>query len=253
MKRLTLRYGVLGSLVGALLLFAHELKAADHLDSATTLAPLPLADINDVYAWMTPDGQKVNLVMTISPGDNGTRHFSPGVQYVFHVTSKAGLGVGQAGGTETRIICTFASDLAAKCWIGDNPVKDYVEGDPTSIEGITSFDAKVRMFAGRRSDPFFFNLQGFRDAVAAVKATGGITLDAAGCPNNVDATAAAALRAKVQQAAQATATAPCAIDNADCFKHLKVLAIVMQVDKSLLLDAGQTTVGVWASTHMGTP
>lgn len=236
--------------MAAALLFASDLKAADHLDSATTLAPLPLADINDVYAWMTPDGLKVNLVMTISPGDNGQRHFGAGVLYTFHVTSKAGLGVGQAGGTETRIICQFASDLAAKCWIGDNPVKDYVEGDPTNVEGITSFSGKVRLFAGRRSDPFYFNLQGFRDAVTLVKGAGALNLDAAGCPTNVDATTAAAVRAKVQEAAQAAATAPCAIDNSDCFKHLKVIAIVMQVDKSLLLASGQTTLGVWGSTNL---
>lgn len=248
MKKLARYIGAAGLGLSALL-FSTDVKAADHLDSPSLTAN-PLADINDVYAWMTTDG-KLNVAMTVSPNDNGTRHFSTAVLYVFHITSKAGLGVGQAGGTETKIICQFANDLDAKCWIGDSPVKDYVEGDPSGAAGVTSFDEKVRLFAGRRSDPFFFNLQGFRDAVTAVKGTAGITLDAAGCPNNLADAAVAGFRTKLQEGGQAAATAPCATDHADCFKHLKVKAIVLQLDKSLVLEAGQTTVGVWASTHMG--
>ena len=250
MTKLTLRNGAAAVGAGLIaLLLSQGVKAADHLDSATTLGPLPLADINDVYTWMSPDGLKLNLVMTISPGDNGTRHFSTGVQYVFHVTSKGGLGIGQPDGTETRIICVFESDVSGACWVGDNPTKDYVVGDPSKIGGQTSFSGKVHMFAGRRSDPFFFNLQGFRDGVAAVKAAaGGFTPDAAGCPTNADG---AAVRLKLQEAAQLTAQAPCATDHADCFKHLKVLAIALQVDLSLVLDAGHTTVAVWGSTNMG--
>jgi hypothetical protein len=128
-------------------------------------------------------------------------------------------------------------------------VKDYVQGDPSATAGMVSADGKLRVFAGRRSDPFFFNLQGFRDGVAAVKAAaGGLTFDAAGCPTNADA---AGVRAKLQEAAQLTAQAPCATDHADCFKHLKVQAIALQVDTSLVLDAGHTTVAVWGSTNMG--
>jgi hypothetical protein len=247
LTKLTLRDGAVGLGLIALML-SQGVKAADHIDSAS-LATNQLADINDVYAWMTPDALKLNLVMTISPADNGTRHFGPGVQYVFHVTSKSGLGIGQPDGTETKIICVFQSDVSGACWIGDSPTKDYVEGDPSQISGQTSFSGKVHMFAGRRSDPFFFNLQGFRDAVTAAKAAAGtLTLDAAGCPTNADA---AALRLKLQEGAQAAATAPCATDHADCFKHLKVQAIALQLDTSLVLDAGHTTVAVWGSTHMG--
>jgi hypothetical protein len=233
------------------LLLTHDVRAADHIDSPA-LSTTPLADINDVYAWMTPDARTVNLVMTLSPADNGLRKFGPGVQYVFHVTSKSGLGVGQADGTETKILCTFTSNTAAKCWIGTDTVKDYVEGDPSQIGGAKSDDRKVILFAGRRSDPFFFNLQGFRDAVTLVKSLTGLTFDAAGCPNNLTDVQVASVRTKLTQGAQAAATAPCATDHADCFKHLRVQAIVLQIDKTLLLDAGHTVVAVWGSTHMGT-
>lgn len=249
--RALFRGGVVAGLGFAAVLLAHDVKAADHIDSPT-LAPTPLADINDVYAWMTPDANTVNLVMTLSPADNGLRKFGPGVQYVFHVTSKSGLGVGQTDGTETKILCTFTSNTAAKCWIGTSTVKDYVEGDPSQIGGAKSDDRKVTLFAGRRSDPFFFNLQGFRDAITLVKSLAAtLTFDAAGCPNNLTDPQVASVRAKLQQGAVSTATAPCATDHADCFKHLRVQAIVLQVDKSLLLDPTHNVVAVWGSTHMG--
>ena len=75
--------------VGCALLLAGRVHA-DHNDS-TTLATRAMGDINDVYAWMSADGGKVNLVMTVSPADPGDRTFGPSVQYVFHVTSKTGM------------------------------------------------------------------------------------------------------------------------------------------------------------------
>ena len=248
-----------GALAVGLSLFVVQQKshAADHLD-APGVTTNPLADINDVYTWMESAGAaaptKVNLVMTVSPGDDGTRTFGPGVQYVFHVTSKANdsngdgnldYGVGIPAGTETKVICTFASNTSAQCWVGGN--KDYITGDPTATAGITSASGKVKMFAGRRSDPFFFNLQGFRNAVASVEAaSSSLTLNAAGCPNLTSTTAAAL----VEQlgASQVTPAPPCATGT-DCFANLNVMALVLQVDKSLLNATGNDVVSVWASTH----
>jgi len=235
--------------------------AADHLDSAN-LASNPLADINDVYVWMNGDATKVNLAMTISPADPGDRVFGPDVQYVFHVTSKTDLGVLVPGGDETRVICTFASSASAECWIADNDgTKDYVTGDPSNASGITSQSGKVRLFAGRRSDPFFFNLQGFRDAVAAVKQTSMDPLfqvDAAGCPIRCSTTdlncGAAAGAVRTVLAAQRPLPDPapvpaCPEDNRDCFINLDVLAIVLQADKTLFNSNDNTTIAVWGSTH----
>ena len=252
MKHVAFRIAAAAGLGVAALLLAHNVKAADHIDSPT-LSPTPVADINDVYAWVTPDKLKVNLIMTLSPADNGLRKFGPGVQYIFHVTSKGGNGVGQPDGSETTIVCTFTSNTAIKCWIGTSPVKDYVEGDPSQVSGAKSDDRKVVVFAGRRSDPFFFNLQGFRDAVTLVKSlVSTLTFNAAGCPNNLTDPQVASVRTKLQEGAQGTlATAPCAQDHADCFKHLRVMAIVMQIDKSLLLDTGHNVIAVWGSTNMG--
>jgi len=238
-----------GALAVGLSLFVvqHQSQAADHLD-APGVTTNPMADINDVYTWMESAGAaaptKVNLVMTVSPGDDGTRTFGPGVQYVFHVTSKPGLGIGMPG-TETKVICTFASNTSAQCWVGDN--KDYITGDPTATAGITSASGKVKMFAGRRSDPFFFNLQGFRNAVAEIEARS-LTFNAAGCPA-VDMATSNTIVGRLSETVHVPTAAPCPADKVDCFESLNVMALVLQVDKSLLNSTGNDVVSVWASTH----
>jgi hypothetical protein len=239
--------GVVAGLGAGALFVAHSSRAADHIDSPT-LMNNPMADIADVYAWMTPDATKVNLAMSVSPNDgsagSSANHFGPTILYTFHVNSVPGLLM---AGTETQVICKFDSDTAGSCWVGD---KDYVTGDPSNPAGIASTSGKVRLFAGQRSDPFFFNLQGFRDAVSVVEAVANtLSFDAAGCPQLSDGQGSA-LRAKLTEGEQLTAAYPCATDSADCFAHLNVKMIVLQVDKSLLNINTQTTLSVWGSTNM---
>jgi hypothetical protein len=221
--------------------------AADHFDSPTLMSN-PMADIADVYAWMTPD-LKLNLAMSISPNDDGrnggppsTRHFGPSILYTFHVTSVPGFGM---AGTETLVTCKFASDTDAECWVGN---RDYVHGDPSNTMGVVSQDGKVKLFAGLRSDPFFFNEQGLRDAITLIEATPATT-DIAGCPQLTN-TQGAQIRAKLQEAMQATASPPCATDSKDCFAHNNVKMIVLQIDKNLLDLGSNTMLSVWASTNM---
>jgi hypothetical protein len=245
LKKLAFLGGAFGLGLGALLV-AHSTQAADHLDSPAAAAN-PMADLTDVYAWNTPDATKVNLIMGISPGDPGTRHFDNTVQYVFHVSSTS--AINSQTRTETKVICTFASDTDAQCWVG---TKDYVKGDPSAAGGMTSADGKVKVFAGRRADPFFFNLNGFKDTVATVVAVAGggtLTTDGAGCPT-IDANTAAVLRGKLTEGPQGAAThAPCSGSSANCFADLNVMAIVVQVDKTLLNEGTNKVLAVWASTH----
>jgi hypothetical protein len=249
-KKLAFLGGAAGLGVLALLAAQHQSHAADHLDSPT-LATSPLADINDVYAWM--DGTNLNLAMTVSPADDGIRAFGPAVQYVFHVHSKAQLGVGVPGtGTETRVICEFQSDTSGQCWIveGDT-TKDHVTGNPSSAVGIPSLSGKVRMFAGRRSDPFFFNLQGFRTAINVLSTRLGQTppvmFDDAGCPGGLTNPEVTAVTTAL--GAQVPGQPPCSATNRDCFADLNVKVIVVQLDKALVNTGSNFSVGVWASTH----
>jgi hypothetical protein len=233
-KPLAFMGGVAGVAVVALL--ASQGRAADHSDSPTLIRN-PMADIADIYAWMT--GTNLNLVMDVSPLDDRTRSFGPSVLYVFHVTSKAGLGVGNAGGTETKIICRFASNSSLQCWVtngNQTTTKDYVTGDPRATAGVTSVQGRVRVFAGRRSDPSFFNTAGLASAVAMVNSLAP-TLDAAGCPS-LTPVQASTLRT-------ALATGP------DAFAAKNVMALVVQIDRTLVNASGNSTVAVWASTHAG--
>jgi hypothetical protein len=231
LKKLASLAGVAGVAVAAAL--ASPGRAADR---AEALAVNPMADITDVYAWMT--GTNLNLAMDVSPRDNGTNTFGPSVLYVFHLTSKGGIGINVAGGTETRVICRFASNTSVECWVvSGSTTKDYVSGNPSNTAGVTSILGKVKVFAGRRSDPAFFNQTGFNAAMTTFTGLMG-TADPAGCPTLTSAQALG-LRNTLATGSDDLATAD-------------VMAVVVQLDKSLVNVGGNAAVAVWGSTHVGT-
>jgi hypothetical protein len=208
-----------------------------------------MADINDVYAWMTTDGAQVNLAMTVSPADPGTREFGPTVQYVMHVTAHPAFGM---AGTESKVICTFTDNTHGQCWVTDptNKVVDYVSGDFSGPNGRISASNKFRVFAGQRSDPFFFNLSGFRTAVAAVKQAPPPFTQPDGCPDSNGPTANA-LRGFLTGTPNSTTTdnGPCPVGVKDCFADFNVMAIVVQVDKDEVSSDTNKIISVWASTY----
>lgn len=233
------KFACLGGLAGlaVVALLATQGQAADHVDSPT-LTTNPMADITDVYSWMT--GSNLNLVMDVSPTDDGTHSFGSAVLYVFHLTSKVELGVGAPGGVETKVILRFASNTSVECWVTDaTGTKDYVTGDPSNPAGVASILGKVKVFAGRRSDPFFFNATGFAAAVTAIKMfPTNPPPDAAGCPIGINTTDAGQVRSLLAT-------------GGDAFATTNVMSVVVQLDKSLVNSDANTTVAVWGSTHVG--
>lgn len=203
---------------------------------------------------MTSDAKSLNLIMTVSPADPGTRSFSDAVQYVFHVVSRTGdeaAVVAHPGGTETKVICSFASNTSVQCWVVQGTtVKDYVTGNPSSTAGVTSSSGKVKVHAGRHSDPFFFNLQGFREGFKYIKSLGTLSTNAANCPTlTKDQADTLSEHFTTQQPSDPTAVPVCPGDTPDCFAALNVLGIVVQLDKTLVNAGTNTLIGVWASTH----
>lgn len=148
------------------------LLASDHLDSPSVMAD-PRADIGDVYAWMSPDGARLNLVMTIVG-----HAFSDQLDYVFHVDS--GKRFGKTAAT-TTIVCRFPKPDTTDCRVDD---LDRALGDAGKPEGLVGSKHGFRVFAGLRDDPFFNNVRGTRAAyqVAVAALRGGATVDGAGCP-----------------------------------------------------------------------
>lgn len=227
--------------MAAAAMLASRGQAADR--PAATPAASPMADITDVYAWMA--GSNLNLVMDVSPKDDGTTAFGPAVLYVFHLTSKPGLGLTAGGGPETRVICRFASNTSVQCWVASGDItKDYVTGDPSNTAGVTSPTGKVKVFAGRRSDPAFFNLAGFNAAVAMYQALSIGTPDTPVCPSSLQPSQGISLRTALGDPPNGSGS--------DSFAASNVMAIVVQIDKALVNTGTNTTVAVWGSTHAGT-
>jgi Domain of unknown function (DUF4331) len=231
MKRLSLQLA--GFL--ALLALVPTAQAADHRDGPAATANKD-ADINDVYAWVDPGGQKVNLVMTFNPAaPTGTKP-SDAVLYVFHLNSKQTFTAPTS--TEVRVVCGFDAQQRISCWAGDG---EYVTGIADAAEGLTSKSGRFKVFAGLRNDPFFFNAAGFGATVGAVKsAASSLTFDPAGCPQ-VDAATSNNLVTQLKRDATGGPAK-------DFFAGTNTLAIVVQIDKSLVTPGGPI-LGVWGSTH----
>ena len=189
------------------------LMGADHLD--THLVADPRADIGDLFAWMSHDGRRLNLVMTIVG-----RSFSDELQYVFHVDS--GKRFGQTTAT-TNIVCRIPKTNEADCRAGD----------------VDASKKKLRVFAGIRDDPFFNNVRGTRDAYqfAAAALKGGTPVDAA------DAPADAATSRTILDKWRHTDGGPAQ----DFLKGWTPASLVVSVDLGVI-NKGGTTLAVWATT-----
>jgi hypothetical protein len=248
-RKLSCVVGVAGiGLAASIILLARARTsyAADHGDAAS-LATNKAADITDVYAWMSTDDAQVNLVMDVFPNASPGDHFGTNILYVFHVQAFPAYGMAPTA-PPTEVICKFAADTSVQCWFG---ATEYLAGDPSSTNGITTADGKVKLFAGQRNDPFFFNITGFKNVVAAVEGAAGnlgALADGHGCfdlhaagpgGTNLGAVLVGFL------SHQGNGTQPAKDD----FAGQNVQSIVVQVDKSLL-TAGGPVIGVWASTNM---
>jgi hypothetical protein len=135
-------------------------SAADHRDSPT-VEDDPAADIADVYAFRSPENPD-NLVVSLdvngltAPGDY--RDFAEDVSYNIHVDNTGDL-VADATATVTFSGATFAIE----------GLGDPITGDVTAAESadeIVNETGGIKVFAGPRDDPFFFDLTGFKSFVA---------------------------------------------------------------------------------------
>jgi hypothetical protein len=185
--------------------------ASDHLDTPTVIAN-PQADIGDIYAWMAPDGQRLDLVMDIVG-----HGFSDRLDYVFHIDS--GPRHGKTTATVT-ITCRFPEPGRADC-----------KGAPG-----------LQIFAGPRDDPFFNNVKGTRAAyqVAASALEAGARKDAAGCPM-LDPGAVAALRERWRHTDGGPAT--------NFLAGWPTSALVLSVDRAAAAKGGPL-LAVWGATAM---
>lgn len=213
---------------------------ADHRDGDTVkLAANIASDINDVYAF--PAGDQLVLGMTVFPVADENSKFDTATVYVLHVDKHAAF-LGPSNGS-AEVLCTFNAEDAISCWVTDSTgTLDYVTGDASAETGLESVNGRFKVFAGLRTDPFYFNLDGFNAARTAVynAVDQGVVnaFNGNGCPI-INAATGAALRSALVATDQAQ----------DFFATLDTLAIVIEADPTLFTDATNQVASVYGSTH----
>ncbi len=233
MQRLSLRTG--GLLAAAALTLALGgapllVTGADHLDAPALGGLTNMAgefaphsehgdrDINDVYVFQGSDASRTALVMTTNPATNFFGHeFGTNVRYAINVDRNGDarqdlayvwrFGAPNGGGaqsyTVTRYTGANARSLATGVQIGSGS---------TGGTGIGTAKDGAKVFAGLRSDPFFFDLLGFIGTVFGIGDDDLEVLDG---------------------------------DSSDFFEPLNTNAVVIEVPDGAL---GATNIGVWGQT-----
>lgn len=143
-------------------------SAADHRDSPLNVSN-PTADINDVYAFRSPENNN-NLVVAVSvnplivPTDNATRGvFDDKVQFQIHVDNTGDLlddatvNIRKTDNPDQLIITGLGAPITAMITMPGQAPQVYNNGG-------------IKVFAGLRDDPFFFDLPAFQAFVAGPKA-----------------------------------------------------------------------------------
>ncbi len=214
----------LAVLIGAAgLLAINSAQGADHRDSPATTGNAPL-DITDVYAFRDPTAND-NLVVgfgvngVTTPDQNANARFSSTGSYLIHVDNNGDLN------DDATVTVKFDNSDPQKFTItglGSTPITGPVT-PAGSAPNITAAGG-IKVFAGLRDDPFFFDLTAFKHFVA------GPYVPAAG------------LRAAADGAP------------ADTFAGTNVSYVVIDLPITALTGAANSSTGVinaWVSTDTG--
>lgn len=130
-----------------LLLVAGGAFAADHRDAPIATAD-PAADINDIYAFTNPnDPNEIVLVNTVVPFADYNSRFSDAVEYRFHIDN---------GASEAVLSCRFLDRSNRVSCSGPNGLSAS-GGIERTVAG-----SGMRVWAGLRDDPFFFDGPAFQ-------------------------------------------------------------------------------------------
>jgi hypothetical protein len=208
---------------------ACRVGAANHLDTPTVITN-PRADIGDLYAWMSGDGRRLQLAMTIV-----AHEFSPVISYTFHVDSGAAFGATSA---TVAITCRFGAANAVDCRVAD---VDRAVGGASAEAGLASQKGRFRVFAGVRDDPFFNNVKGSRAAYeAAAAALPRVTRDPASCPQFGASTA----REILEQWRMTEGG-----DGRNFLAGWTPASLVIEIDREVVARGGPM-LGIWAATSV---
>ncbi|NJK33270.1 MAG: DUF4331 domain-containing protein [Deltaproteobacteria bacterium] len=190
---------------GGLGLGASGVFAADHIEAPGTQNDTP-GDITDFYAWHTDDNKLVAVIDFdgLKEAGTATGTYDPDMLYGVHIDSDgdnvADIDVwvrfGQNGEGEWGMQVTNLPGA------GEDPVVGPVETEIDAGNGL-------RVFAGLRDDPFFFDLDGYLETLMS----GTLSFDSAN----------------------------------DSFAGTNVTSIVLEMDATMAAGGG-TTLQTWATS-----
>jgi Domain of unknown function (DUF4331) len=244
MPKLRLERVVLGVAAALSISLAAPAIAADHRD-APTIDDYSAIDINDVYMFRDPPCQTVNctspnLVMALStqavadPSFGTTYHFQANALYRFNFsTTPDAIAKGIPTANIDFVFSPFESSsscpTAAACQTFRAFFPNGVVVDGLTTQGSNAptpnsspnviTQGPIKIFAGPREDPFFFDLVGFNRFIGKFNQTGVADFSL--------------------------------FTGKDAFKGKNINAIVMEFPISMLLRPGQTKLAAWASTYLG--
>lgn len=152
----------LGVALVAIALTLGPARGADHRDSPG-VAGDPAADITDIYAFRNGDNLVVALNVNglTAPPDNLSRNFAEDVAYNIHVDTTGDIVA------DITLQFTFSGGTFTLIHPGP-PITGPVT--PPSLaatppDPLITTAGPVKIFAGQRDDPFFFDLVGFQQFV----------------------------------------------------------------------------------------
>lgn len=169
-----MKYGAIafgGVLVASGALALHgAVLASDHLDGPRTTAN-PQADIADVFAFTSPENAAhVVLAMTVTPFASTSATFPSNIDYVFRVRRVVAPSPFTLATTVLDVTCDFdqASPQHVSCSAPNGLQATTVIGDTT---GGGDASSPLRVFAGLRSDPAYFDRVGALATMASGRAS----------------------------------------------------------------------------------
>jgi Domain of unknown function (DUF4331) len=160
-------------LLGTALATVGIIYAADHIDTPTITGLA--SDITDVYAFRGQDPNNLVLVANtqglLTPGTTGAAKFDPNTVIEFNIDNNN-------DNVEDLVIQAIVKDGSMKFY---GPVAPSATGTKSKLEGaitaevaVTAYGAaptiatqnNMKVFAGPRDDPFFFDLNRFKQVIA---------------------------------------------------------------------------------------
>ena len=240
----------------------HPVRSSDHQDSLA-MVDRPSADITDVYMFPSPtNANAIDLVMNVHPlipAGNSEAYFDPAVLYQFKLTHGAvgttapedevfqlavnGTGASQTltlyGGVRPRIAGTNSV-------LTGNPRGTFPINTPS---GTTLGDGTVA-FAGKRADPFFFDLFQFFTILPDRLYSNPRTNNRLGSSTPTFNGYAAGSTSGPGSAGYACSTNASTNALTEINGGFNVLSIVLEIPKAKLIRNAQTMVHMWATTSV---